>query len=106
MDSSSPQKSADTSQETLQSPKKETKTHWSLLEPVVRTMKVFFFFLVYSKGERDRFLKMTVFPYASWSLELSLTTYRFLIFRLFNRPPFTSFGRPSSKPSNPWPCKT
>ncbi|CAK5084253.1 unnamed protein product [Meloidogyne enterolobii] len=40
MDSSSPQKSADTSQETLQSPKKETKTHWSLLEPVVRTMKV------------------------------------------------------------------
>ncbi|KAL7072465.1 hypothetical protein ACQ4LE_008298 [Meloidogyne hapla] len=37
---SSPQKSGDTSQEGLQSPKKETKTHWSALEPVVRTMKV------------------------------------------------------------------
>ena len=39
----SPQKSVDTAQDAIQSPKKEAKTHWSALEPVIRTMKVLYF---------------------------------------------------------------
>ena len=39
----SPQKSVETAQDAIQSPKKEAKTHWSALEPVIRTMKVLYF---------------------------------------------------------------